>query len=218
MRMRLRQFLPLLLALVFGLPASAHSAEFFVAWTDNAPDEDGFLVERRDATSGYRQIASLEANTAAYLDATVLPGRGYCYRVRAFNRAGPSPYTNELCGLAVATTERSLTVTVNQPTYRQSETMVATLHATSGVVPSPVDVYVVLQSGGGITSLQIDGRLVPGLVPLVRNIAVPDGEVSFGFPMAATPPGAYTWITGVASPGTLSLMAPLSSTPFTVVP
>jgi hypothetical protein len=95
---------------------------------------------------------------------------------------------------------------------------VATVHAVGGIVPAPIDAYVVVQAGGAIFSLQLDGRLVPGLVPLARGVVVPTGSAPFAFPLAGAPPGDYTWIAGVTAPGTLSLMAPLSTTPFTIVP
>ena len=83
---------------------------------------------------------------------------------------------------------------------------------------SPVDAYVVVQAGGAWLSLQLDGRLVPGLVPIARQIVLPTVAVSFSFPLAGVPAGSYAWMAAVTVPGTLTLAAPLQATPFTIVP
>ena len=70
--------------------------------------------------------------------------------------------------------------------------MVATVQAVGGVVTQPIDAYVVVQTGGGLLSLQLDGRLVPGLVPIARNIVLPTVAAPFAFPLAGAPPGTYT--------------------------
>jgi hypothetical protein len=42
--------------------------------------------------------------------------------------------------------------------------------------------------------------------------------VPFGVSLAGAPPGAYVWMAGVTTPGTLSLVSPIATTPFTVTP
>jgi titin len=75
---------------------AAQAAQLGLSWTDNATDETGYLVERRDGASAtFAQIASLPANATAYLDPALPAGSAFCYRVRAFNAIGPSAYTNE---------------------------------------------------------------------------------------------------------------------------
>jgi titin len=68
-----------------------------LAWVDNADNEDGFLVERSDNGAPFVQIATVPAiqpNTGTgnvtYVDATVLAGNTYDYRVAAYNASGPS--------------------------------------------------------------------------------------------------------------------------------
>lgn len=202
-----------------GAVPAADAAQLALSWTDNAGDEDGFLVERRPAPSGaFRPLAALGSNVVGYLDATVADGGTYCYRVRAFNVAAMSAYTNEVCGTATGAATSPLEVTLNQSSFRQRDTMVATVRAMGGVVPGAVDAYVVVQAGGALLSLQLDGRLVPGLVPIARNIVLPTVAAPFAFPLAGAPPGSYLWLAGVTTPGTLTLVAPIASTPFTVTP
>ena len=211
------------LVLLLGLsviPASADAAQLAMAWSDNSVDEDGFLVERRPAAGGsFVQIAALGPNAVAYLDGGVAAGAAYCYRVRAFNAVGPSAYTNEACGTAAAASGHPLSVTLPKSSFTRAETMVATVNAVAGGVTVPVDAYVVVQTaGGGLLSLQLDGRLVPGLVPMASGIVLPSVVAPYGLPLAGAPPGSYTWLAAVTSPGTLTLVSPIVSTPFTIVP
>ncbi len=201
------------------VPASAQAAQLALAWSDNSSDEDGFLVERRGATPGsFAQIAAVGPNAVAFFDSSVVAGAGYCYRVRAFNSIGPSAYTNEACGTATAAAASPLSVGLSKSTYSRSETLIATVNAVGGLVATPIDAYVLLQAGAAVFSLQLDGQLLPGLVPIARNIVLSSVSVPFGFPLAVAPPGAYVWVAAVTSPGSLTLVSPIASTPFTIVP
>jgi hypothetical protein len=67
-------------------------------------EESGFKIERKTSAGGtYAQIDTVPANQATYSDTTVEEGTEYFYRVRAFNSAGNSTYSNE----ASATTPSS---------------------------------------------------------------------------------------------------------------
>ena len=219
-----RTFFPapaLLLALGLGavVPAAAQAAQLGLSWTDNATDETGYLVERRPGASPtFSQIASLPANAAAYLDPVLPAGSTFCYRVRAFNAIGPSAYTNEACGTAGGAVTAPLSVTLNQTSFTRAQTLVATVNAVGGQVTTPIDAYVVVQAGGVLLSLQLDGRLVPGLVPIARGIVLPTVSAPFAFPLAGAPPGNYQWLAALTAPGTLTLVSPIATTPFTVVP
>jgi hypothetical protein len=201
------------------LPGSAQAAQLGLSWSDNSVDEDGFLVERREASAGaFAQIAVLGPNISTYLDSTIAAGGSYCYRVRAFNSAGMSAYTNEACSTAMAGQTLPLSVSLNKSTFSRGETLVSTVNAVGGLINTPVDAYVVVDTGGGFLSLQLDGRLVPGLVPIARGLVLPTVSAAFAFPLAGAPPGAYTWMAAVTTPGTLTLVSPIASTRFTIVP
>lgn len=77
-----------------ALSASAlSSSEVYLQWTDASETEAGFRIERR--TSGdFTEIATVESNVTSYTD-TCEPETTYTYRVRAFNDAGNSAYSNE---------------------------------------------------------------------------------------------------------------------------
>ena len=79
--------------LVGQAPAWADS--LILTWTDNANNEAGTAVERRVGTGSYFEITRVGVNIATYVDSQVLPSTTYTYRVRAFNTAGFSAYSNE---------------------------------------------------------------------------------------------------------------------------
>ena len=104
------------LCLFFASKAEAQTAtyEHNLAWQDNSDNEDGFKVERKTPSipgDTFGEIAQVGADVATYKDA-VTDGQQRCYRVRAFNTAGNSAYTNEACGLPVPKDPITLTVTV----------------------------------------------------------------------------------------------------------
>jgi len=70
-----------------------------LTWTDNSDNELGFKVERRQGPTGtFAEIAQTPVNAVTFADTT--PDlQEYCYRVRAFNDAGDSIYSNEDCGI-----------------------------------------------------------------------------------------------------------------------
>jgi hypothetical protein len=76
----------LALALLVGPASTSAAAQLTLTWVDGS------------------------AGVVSYIDTTVAAGTTYCYRVRAFNAAGTSDYSNEACGSAAA----SLTLTVSR--------------------------------------------------------------------------------------------------------
>lgn len=204
---------------VLLIPSYAAAAQIAIAWSDNALNEDGFAIERRVQSGGtFTQLVLVGPNAAAYIDSGVVAGTAYCYRVRAYNTVGASGYSNEACGTPSAAAGASLTVTLPKTTYLSTETMVLNVNAIGGLVNTPIDAYVVVQdAGGGYMSLQMNGSLVPGLVPIARGIVLPTVTAPFGLPLAGAPPGSYTWLAALTSPGSLTVVSPIVSTPFTIV-
>ncbi|MCJ7795719.1 MAG: fibronectin type III domain-containing protein, partial [Thermoleophilia bacterium] len=73
----------------------ASSSQINLSWTDASSNETGFKIERSfSATSGFSQIATLGANATSYSNTGLSPGTLYAYRVRAYNAAGNSAYSN----------------------------------------------------------------------------------------------------------------------------
>jgi hypothetical protein len=81
------------------------AAALQLTWADNSNNEDGFKIERAIGSGGtFSQIALAGVNVTSYTDSSVTTGTTYCYRVRAYNAAGDSSYSNAVCGGASAGT------------------------------------------------------------------------------------------------------------------
>jgi hypothetical protein len=72
------------------------SSQIIMSWTDNSGNESGFRIERcsGSACSNFAQIASVGANFNIYSDSGLPASAVYSYRVRAYNAAGNSGYSN----------------------------------------------------------------------------------------------------------------------------
>lgn len=69
--------------------------EVNLTWRDNANNEDGFRVQRRErGTEAWTVIASVGTNNTSYQDSGLRTGATYEYRVFAFNAGGESPFSN----------------------------------------------------------------------------------------------------------------------------
>jgi hypothetical protein len=63
-----------------------------LAWTDNAANETGYLVERAPAgSSTFAVLARIAANQVQFSDKGLSPQTSYTYRVSAYNEVGASP-------------------------------------------------------------------------------------------------------------------------------
>jgi subtilisin family serine protease len=79
-----------------NLTAAAESkTQVSLTWTDNSQRESGFSIERREAGGQFAQIATVPADQTTYTDGTVVAGKTYSYRVRAFNDGVYSAYSNQ---------------------------------------------------------------------------------------------------------------------------
>src|SRR5262250_811087 len=87
-----------LLFTVAGWHSNASGTQIAVTWSESSTDETGFSVERSAGEHGtFAEIAETEAFVTTYVDTTVADAATYCYRVRAFNAAGYSGYSNSAC-------------------------------------------------------------------------------------------------------------------------
>jgi hypothetical protein len=80
-----------------GLTATAvSSSQINLTWVDRSTTEQGFKIERSTgAGSGtFAQIATVGANVTSYSNTGLAGSTTYSYRVRAYNAAGDSNYSN----------------------------------------------------------------------------------------------------------------------------
>jgi len=66
-----------------------------LSWTDNSYDELGFKIERKKDEETFTEIDTANANATSYSDTELSSDTTYYYRVRAYNDAGNSDYSNE---------------------------------------------------------------------------------------------------------------------------
>jgi hypothetical protein len=75
--------------------SAASSSQINLNWTDNSSNEDGSIIERSTNNfATYNQIATVATNAATYQDYGLTVSTQYFYRVRAYNSAGNSNYSN----------------------------------------------------------------------------------------------------------------------------
>ena len=82
-----------------GLTATVVStSEIALSWTDNAANEENFVVERKSGAGDWTLVtAALAADSTSYNDTGLTADTRYYYRVKATNTAdGSSPWSNEV--------------------------------------------------------------------------------------------------------------------------
>jgi predicted phage tail protein len=74
----------------------ASTSQINLTWTDNSNNESGFKIERCTGTgcTNFTQIAQVGANVKTYSNSGRSSNTTYLYRVRAFNGANNSGYSN----------------------------------------------------------------------------------------------------------------------------
>jgi titin len=78
-----------------ALTAVATSTSGIVlSWQDNASNETGYKVERRDEAGNFFQLAILGANATSYTSTNLASGVEYFFRVRAAGSTADSYYSN----------------------------------------------------------------------------------------------------------------------------
>ncbi|MDI6791644.1 MAG: fibronectin type III domain-containing protein, partial [bacterium] len=81
------------------------SSRIDLSWSDNSGAEDGFKIERKTGGGTYTQIDTVGVNITTYQDTGLDTQTTYYYRVRAYNAAGDSGYSNEANATTFAGTE-----------------------------------------------------------------------------------------------------------------
>ncbi|WP_435236271.1 hypothetical protein ACR30L_01425 [Psychromonas sp. PT13] len=76
---------------------TASGNQWVVNWVDNADDETGFKIERKQGVSGdFSLIATVDSDMTSYTDSDITNSGTYCYQIGAFNNAGTA-YSDEAC-------------------------------------------------------------------------------------------------------------------------
>ncbi len=78
-----------------GLSATATSSgQIDLTWTDNATDEAGFQIDRSLNGIDWGPLTTVSANTTSYPDTGLAASTTFWYRVKAYNSAADSVYSN----------------------------------------------------------------------------------------------------------------------------
>lgn len=91
----------LLCALCVLCGSSASAAQMTLSWQDNSTNEAGFAIERATGAGAnitFAEIGRVGVNATGYVDTSVEVDTVYSYRVRAYNAAGYSGYSNTASG------------------------------------------------------------------------------------------------------------------------
>ncbi|MDW7676171.1 MAG: fibronectin type III domain-containing protein, partial [Bacillota bacterium] len=67
-----------------------------LTWQDKSNNETGFKIERKTGSGSYSEITTVSANTTSFTNTGLSNNTIYTYRVRAYNAAGNSAYSNEI--------------------------------------------------------------------------------------------------------------------------
>lgn len=144
----------ILISLLF-ITAPLYGAQFTLNWTDNSNNESGFRIERApglSATTGFTEIGTVGANIQTYVDTNLPNSTAYSYRVRAYNAAGNSGYSNTASGTTPANTPPTITAIANLAINKNSNT--GAIAFTIGDATTPVGNLT-------ITGLSSNTTLVP---------------------------------------------------------
>jgi titin len=79
-----------------NLGATRQPNRISLTWTDSSNNETGFSIERSPDGKVFSQIATVAQNIRTYVDTSPGSDKFVHYRVRAFNQAGNSAYSNVL--------------------------------------------------------------------------------------------------------------------------
>jgi hypothetical protein len=79
-----------------GLVAAQQSGRIALTWTDSSNSETGFSIERSADGRAFSHIATVAQNVSTYVDTSPGSSKFVFYRVRVFNLAGNSAYSNAL--------------------------------------------------------------------------------------------------------------------------
>ena len=87
-----------------NLTATAVSeSQIDLSWTDNALDEDGYVISRKTGTAYFAVYDTVDANVITYSDTGLNESTTYSYRVFAFNYVGNSGFSNSASATTMAT-------------------------------------------------------------------------------------------------------------------
>ena len=83
---------------------AASSSRIDLSWTDTSSNESGFRIERSGDGTNFGEIGTVGPNVTSYASTSLSAASQYWYRVRAYNAAAPSGYSNPVSATTPAET------------------------------------------------------------------------------------------------------------------
>ena len=81
----------------YGLKGKIAGNSISLNWYDDSNSEKGFILEKSTSdTTKFELLKKLEMNTITFSDNSIVSGKKYLYRIKAFNDLGESSYSNTI--------------------------------------------------------------------------------------------------------------------------
>lgn len=191
-----------------------------VSWTNGATDSDhprdATLVERRDGSNDWTQVASASGTASGYTDNGISANTQYQYRVRAKNVAGYSAYSTSGSIYTTPTAPSSVTLDKTAATTVQVDVTGTWGYAVTYDIESTYDGGSTWASVATSTSLPYSATVNAGTVQFrVRAVR---GELASAWTLSASlvticPPLAPTIVQAPANPTAYGDSSAISWTP-----
>ena len=166
---------------------STTATQVALGWINADPNASNVLIERKTGAAGtYAQIGAALPTASNYVDATVVPGTSYYYRVRATTLGANSGYTNEVIANVPNNFSADLAISVNDaqtlavPGNLVSYTVMAKNNGPDNIVGATIlDVLPVALTGVTYTATATGGATgftVSGTGSLSDTVNMPAGS------------------------------------------
>jgi hypothetical protein len=134
-----------------NLTATAVSAsQIDLAWQDNSPDENGFVIERKSGAGAWAQVGTVGVGVTTYSNVGLSASTGYTYRISAFNPFNTSPTSNEASATTTACTAITISLQPQSQTIQSGQSAMLSVSAT-GNEPLSYQWFQQVSGGGFIT-------------------------------------------------------------------
>lgn len=191
-----------------------------ISWTNGTADtdhpRDATLVERRDGSNEWAQVASVSGTASSYTDNGISPNGQYQYRVRAKNAAGYSAYSTSGSIYTTPASPASVTLDKTAATTVQVDATGAWVYAVTYDVELTYDSGATWSTVATSTTLPysatVSGGTVQFRVRATRGALASDWTLSASL-VTITPPLAPTIVQAPANPSAYGEQAEVAWTP-----
>lgn len=191
-----------------------------VSWTNGTADtdhpRDATLVERRDGSNEWAQVASVGSSATSYTDNGISPNGQYQYRVRAKNAAGYSAYSTSGSIYTTPAPPASVTLDKTAATTVQVDATGTWVYAVTYDVELTYDSGATWSTVATSTSLPYSATVSGGTVQF--RVRATRGALASAWTLSAslvtiTPPLAPTIVQAPANPSAYGDSSVISWTP-----